>query len=162
MLIFVFSTAYFIKRNYWCSIGSDECVIGTITPILIAFNLLYETVLCLQCVLSFYIGALKSDEKFGIFMRMEKMALALFYNEKIIIDAKQISGLFFKVVFPGTFFMVSSGLYASLDSLSYINLYREIKTWFAFFAVFIWEWKYAFFASTLGNLFDELNKQIQV
>jgi hypothetical protein len=37
-----------------------------------------------------------------------------------------------------------------------------MKVWFGYFVIYIWEWKYVFFAAAQGNLLDELNKQIKV
>jgi len=162
LLIFVISAVYFIIVD-WCllEVSNNECRIKDINVTIVCFSLVYELVMCFLCVLSFYSGTLKCDEKFEILARMEKVAQVLSCTGKINGSAKKTNKLCLIVTCPGLSFMIYLGL-SSLGPFSYLKLYKELKAWIPYFLIFIWDWKYILFASVQGTLYEELNKQIQV
>jgi len=162
LLIFVITTVYFIFVD-WCIFedSNNECSLNNINVTMACFSLVYELVMCFLCVLSFYSGTLKCDEKFEILARMEKVAQVLNCTEKVNAAAKKKTRLCLIATCTGLLFMIYSGL-SSISPFSYVTVYKNIIGWYSFFVLFIWECKYVFFASVQGNLFDELNKQLQV
>jgi hypothetical protein len=158
--IFVFSTAYFIVLDS-CLLDFDnnDCKLKNLNVTITCFTLVYELVMCLQYALSFYCGSVQCEEKLEILSRMERLARVLNCTEKIIAVAKKTNTLFLTLVWPGTLVLIYMVL---VGPFSYLEVYRNIKVWFGFFVIYIWELKYVYFTSVQGNLFDELNKQIQV
>jgi hypothetical protein len=147
----------------WCFLGNtdNECSDKNENVTITIFALLYEVVLCLLYILSFYCGAYQCKEKFEIFTHIEKIARTLNCTENVIVVAKKTDKLFVIIAWPGILFMVVVGL-ASLEPFSYFKLYRQIIMWIGITTIFIWEWKYIFYASVQCSLFDQLNSHIQV
>jgi uncharacterized membrane protein YjgN (DUF898 family) len=162
LLVLVFSTVYFIIVD-WCIIddSNNECWIKNINVTIICFTFVYELVMCFLCALSFYSGTLKCDAKFEIITRMEKVAQVLSCTGRINTSAKKTKKLCLIVTCPAISIMIYTGL-STRGPLTYLSVFKELKVWIPFFSILIWEWKYVFFASVQGNLFNELNKQIQV
>lgn len=161
LLVILSSNVYYVICDYWCLMRHEECARGSNTVTIICFSLLFKVVLSLQFILSFYCGILESKAKMDIFKCMEKVARVLNCSGKIIACAKKVNKKFLIAVWPGTLVILFLDL-SYLDHLNYLNLYRELKGWFGNYIIFIWEWKYVFFASMQGNLFDQLNNQVEV
>lgn len=159
--IIVFINVYFVIHDYWCLIGYEKCVGARRTVTLIFFSLTFKVILCFKFFLSFYYGAFKCKETIKICTRVEKLAHVLNCTEKISDGAKKLNNIFLFAVVPITLVILLVDL-STIKHLNYLSVCRYFKGWFAYFSILIWEWKYVFFASTQGNLFDELNIQIQV
>jgi hypothetical protein len=160
LLFFLFSTLFFIFLDACLlEVGNNECRLQILNVTITCFSLVYELVMCFQYVLSFYCGIFKCEEKLLISTQMEKLAQVLNCTDKIYTGKKKINTLFIIQAWPGTLVLIYLGL---AGPFSYLTVYRNVKVWFGFFVIYIWQWKYVFFASVQGILFDELNNQIQV